>query len=238
MTSSRQSEGDVNDSPRRANGSATISTTRRARCSRGQRSVPAPVGVDAVPVGDPPRRRHLDRGHGRPALHGFPRQQRAPHRLWPSATHRSDQGQMDELPFAPRRFASSPRSSSPRSSRAIAPPAPLGKVLFTTGGSDAIEVALKLARAATGRFKTLSLLGLVSRRGLRRRQRRRRGVVPLGRRSARCCRAPSTSRRSAAIAAPTATARRRRQPPLDAMPARLRQRWCATCSSAKATSRR
>jgi 4-aminobutyrate aminotransferase len=32
----------------------------------------------------------------------------------------------------------------------------LGRVLFTTGGSDAVEVALKIARAATGRFKTLS----------------------------------------------------------------------------------
>src|SRR5581483_8448235 len=31
-----------------------------------------------------------------------------------------------------------------------------GKVLFTTGGSDAVEVALKLARIATGRHKTLS----------------------------------------------------------------------------------
>jgi 4-aminobutyrate aminotransferase len=31
-----------------------------------------------------------------------------------------------------------------------------GKVLFTTGGSDAVEVAIKLARLATGRFKTLS----------------------------------------------------------------------------------
>ena len=31
-----------------------------------------------------------------------------------------------------------------------------GKVLFTTGGSDAVEVAIKLARIATGRFKTLS----------------------------------------------------------------------------------
>ncbi|MCB1494057.1 MAG: aminotransferase class III-fold pyridoxal phosphate-dependent enzyme, partial [Rhodobiaceae bacterium] len=29
-------------------------------------------------------------------------------------------------------------------------------VLFTTGGSDAVEVALRIARAATGRFKTVS----------------------------------------------------------------------------------
>ena len=35
-------------------------------------------------------------------------------------------------------------------------PGDLSKVLFTTGGSDAIEVALKLARAATGRYKTIS----------------------------------------------------------------------------------
>jgi 4-aminobutyrate aminotransferase len=37
----------------------------------------------------------------------------------------------------------------------ISPPG-LDKVLFATGGSDAIEIALKIARAATGRFKTLS----------------------------------------------------------------------------------
>jgi 4-aminobutyrate aminotransferase len=37
----------------------------------------------------------------------------------------------------------------------LAPPG-FGKVLFVPGGSEAIEVALKLARVATGRFKTLS----------------------------------------------------------------------------------
>ena len=35
-------------------------------------------------------------------------------------------------------------------------PGGLSKVLFTTGGSDAVEVAVKVARAATGRPKTLS----------------------------------------------------------------------------------
>ena len=35
-------------------------------------------------------------------------------------------------------------------------PAGLEKILFTTGGSDAIEVALKIARAATARHKTIS----------------------------------------------------------------------------------
>jgi hypothetical protein len=34
-------------------------------------------------------------------------------------------------------------------------PGDLSKVLFTTGGSDAIEVAVKVARAATGRFNLI-----------------------------------------------------------------------------------
>lgn len=63
--------------------------------------------------------------------------------------------QMDDLPFAPRRFACEPAMELAEKLRQLAP-GELGKVLFTTGGSDAIEVALRLARAATGRFKTIS----------------------------------------------------------------------------------
>jgi len=63
--------------------------------------------------------------------------------------------QMDELCFAPRRFTCEPAVALAEKLAALAP-GNLGKVLFTTGGSDAIEVALKVARAATGRFKTLS----------------------------------------------------------------------------------
>jgi 4-aminobutyrate aminotransferase len=63
--------------------------------------------------------------------------------------------QMDALPFAPRRFACAPATALARKLAEIAP-GDLSKVLFTTGGSDAVEVALKLARAATGRFKTVS----------------------------------------------------------------------------------
>ncbi|MCF6314851.1 MAG: aminotransferase class III-fold pyridoxal phosphate-dependent enzyme [Marinosulfonomonas sp.] len=59
--------------------------------------------------------------------------------------------QLDDLPFAPRRF-----TCDPAVELAEIAPANLGKVLFTTGGSDANEVALKIARAATGRFKTIS----------------------------------------------------------------------------------
>ena len=63
--------------------------------------------------------------------------------------------QLDDLPFAPRRFTNEPAVALAEKLDQIAP-GDLGKVLFTTGGSDANEVALKIARAATGRFKTLS----------------------------------------------------------------------------------
>ena len=63
--------------------------------------------------------------------------------------------QLDELPFAPRRFTCEPAISLARKLAAIAPDN-LKKVLFTTGGSDAVEVALKIARAKTGRHKTIS----------------------------------------------------------------------------------
>jgi len=63
--------------------------------------------------------------------------------------------QMDELPFAPRRFACHPATELAQKLVDISPGS-LSKVLFTTGGSDAIEVALKLARASTGRHKTIS----------------------------------------------------------------------------------
>lgn len=63
--------------------------------------------------------------------------------------------QMDELPFAPRRYACEPAVQLAEKLGSIAPGS-LSKVLFTTGGSDAVEVAIKIARAATGRFKTLS----------------------------------------------------------------------------------
>jgi 4-aminobutyrate aminotransferase len=63
--------------------------------------------------------------------------------------------QMDDLPFAPRRYACEAAVDLARKLATIAP-GTLSKVLFTTGGSDAVEVALKIARAATGRFKTVS----------------------------------------------------------------------------------
>jgi 4-aminobutyrate aminotransferase len=64
--------------------------------------------------------------------------------------------QLDTLPFSPRRFTNEPAIALARKLADLAPD-PLGKVLFAPGGALAIGMALKLARVATGRHKTLSL---------------------------------------------------------------------------------
>ena len=63
--------------------------------------------------------------------------------------------QIDALPFSPRRFTNDVSVTLAERLAQIGP-GTLNRVLFTTGGSDAVEVALRLARAATGRFKTIS----------------------------------------------------------------------------------
>ncbi len=66
--------------------------------------------------------------------------------------------QLDELSFTPRRFTDEPAIELAEKLTGKLAKASGGrwKLLFTTGGSDANEVALKIARAATGRFKTVS----------------------------------------------------------------------------------
>ncbi len=63
--------------------------------------------------------------------------------------------QLDDLSFSPRRFTNEPAVAAARKLAEIAP-GDLCKVLFSPSGSDAIDMALKLARAATRRFKTVS----------------------------------------------------------------------------------
>lgn len=63
--------------------------------------------------------------------------------------------QLDELCFTPRRYTDEPAVLLAEKLSAIWPAAP-GKVLLAPSGSDAIEIALKLARVTTGRYKTLS----------------------------------------------------------------------------------
>jgi 4-aminobutyrate aminotransferase len=65
-------------------------------------------------------------------------------------------GQLDTLPFSPRRFTNEAAVELAEKLTSLAGE-PLGKVLFAPGGTLAIGMALKLARVATGRHKTLSL---------------------------------------------------------------------------------
>ena len=64
--------------------------------------------------------------------------------------------QMATLPFCPRRYTNLPAIRLARKLAELAP-GDLNKVLLAPGGTSAIGMALKLARAATGRFKTVSL---------------------------------------------------------------------------------
>jgi 4-aminobutyrate aminotransferase len=151
-----QSEGDTNLTSRRAAWQArALDEKTRALLAEDQQyflrqSVSTPclnaiARAEGLWIEDVAGRRYMD-FHGNNVHHigyGHPRLKKA------------IAEQMDALPFAPRRYANAPAVALAEKLSAISPFGP-AKVLFTTGGSDAIEVAVKIARAATGRFKTLS----------------------------------------------------------------------------------
>lgn len=64
--------------------------------------------------------------------------------------------QLETMPFCPRRYTNIPAIALAEKLTAIAPDN-LNKVLLTPGGTSAVGMALKLARVATGRFKTISM---------------------------------------------------------------------------------
>jgi taurine--2-oxoglutarate transaminase len=64
--------------------------------------------------------------------------------------------QLDELPYAAPGMATRIRAEASRLVAEISPASALTKVLFTLGGADANENAIKLARAYTGRHKLLT----------------------------------------------------------------------------------
>jgi 4-aminobutyrate aminotransferase len=151
-----QSEGDTNLTGKRpAWQDRALDDAARALLARDEaaflrQSVSTPclntiAKAEGIWIEDTAGRRYMD-FHGNNVHHigyGHPRLRRA------------IANQMDTLSFAPRRYACEPAVLLAEKLGAIAP-GDLSKVLFTTGGSDAVEVAVKLARAATGRFKTLS----------------------------------------------------------------------------------
>jgi len=66
--------------------------------------------------------------------------------------------QLDTLTFAPRRYANTSATALAHALAQIAPPG-LTKCLFAPSGNDAMEIALRLARGATGRHKTIGFWG-------------------------------------------------------------------------------
>ena len=150
-------EGDVNRSPhRRAWEAAHIGAPTRALLDRDARaflhqslSTPcfdALVASEGIWLVDAEGRRYMD-FHGN-SVHqvGY----RHPHVI--AAVKHA----LDTLPFSPRRFTNDVAVRLAEKLVALAPD-PLGKVLFAPGGTLAIGIALKLARIATGRHKTISM---------------------------------------------------------------------------------
>ncbi|MBY0260579.1 aspartate aminotransferase family protein [Methylobacterium sp.] len=151
-----ESEGDTNRTDRRAAWQArSLDAATRGLLARDSeaflhQSVSTPclnaiTRAEGIWIEDAAGRRYMD-FHGNNVHHigyGHPRLKRAVAE------------QMDALPFAPRRYACEPALALAETLATITP-GTLAKVLFTTGGSDAVEVAVKVARAATGRHKTLS----------------------------------------------------------------------------------
>lgn len=149
------SEGDDNRGARRRGWERGIGGRTRALVERDadvflRQSLSTPclsavVRAEGAWIEDADGRRLLD-FHGNSCHHvgyGHPRVLRAI----------SDQ--LAALPFAPRRFTCEPAVDLAEKLVALAPPG-LGRVLLAPSGSDAVEIALRIARAATGRFKTLS----------------------------------------------------------------------------------
>ena len=64
--------------------------------------------------------------------------------------------QLDQIPFCPRRYTNQVAVDLAKRLIGLAPDG-LNKVLFAPGGTLAIGMALKLARYATGRHKTVSM---------------------------------------------------------------------------------
>jgi len=154
-----QSEGDVNHTPRRSAWQREhLDEPTRALLARDSaaflhQSVSTPClnairKAEGIWIEDLAGRRYMD-FHGNNVHHvGYAH----PHVI------ASIKAQLDELSFAPRRFASdrAVELAEALSGQFRRLTGAAGRVLFTTGGTDAVEVAIKLARAATGRFKTLS----------------------------------------------------------------------------------
>ena len=153
----RQSEGDINVSSRRAEWqAASLNAESRALLKEDARyflhqSLSTPClnalrGCDGIYLEDLQGRRYMD-FHGN-SVHqvGFAN---------PSVVA-AIKAQLDDLSFCTRRYTNVVAVDLARKLATLAP-GDLNKVLFAPSGTAAIGIALKLARVATGRYKTISM---------------------------------------------------------------------------------
>lgn len=152
-----RSEGDVNHGPRRARwagdgvGPRSRALVERDAAAFLKQSLSTPClsavrKAEGIWIEDMDGRRFMD-FHGNSVHHiGY-----AHPRLVAAL-----KAQLDDLTFAPRRFACEAAAELAERLTTNAPTGPDSHVLFAPGGSEAIEIALKIARVATGRFKTVS----------------------------------------------------------------------------------
>jgi 4-aminobutyrate aminotransferase len=151
------SEGDVNQTSRRTDWqAANLDSRTRALLEEDARyflhqSLSTPClnalrACEGITVEDLQGRRYMD-FHGN-SVHqvGFAN----------PAVIEAIKAQLDELSFCTRRYTNQVAVDLARKLAEIAP-GDLSKVLFCPGGTGAIGLALKLARVATGRHKTISM---------------------------------------------------------------------------------
>ena len=150
-------EGDVNLSERRrgwqlANvDDATSETLARDEQAFLHQSLSTPcltelTGCDGIYLSDAAGRRTMD-------FHGNSVHQVGHAHPW---VIEAVKRQLDELVFCPRRFTNRPAIELAEHLARLAP-GNLAKVLFAPGGTAAIGIAMKLARYATNRHKTISM---------------------------------------------------------------------------------
>jgi 4-aminobutyrate aminotransferase len=150
-------EGDVNETPRRRHWQAehlddhALELLERDREAFLQQSLSTPClnalkSAQGSWIEDVQGRRYLD-------FHG-----NMVHQVGYAHPHvvARIKAQIDELSFCPRRYTND-RAIELSEKLAEIAPGQLSKVLFAPGGSAAIGIALKLARIATGRYKTISM---------------------------------------------------------------------------------
>ena len=157
MSKLHKSEGDINISPRREKWQkAHIDAESRAMLDEDARyflkqSLSTPClntmrACEGIYIEDMQGRRYMDFHGNNVHQVGFAN---------PDIIN-AIKNQLDELPFCTRRYTNRVAVALAKKLAAIAP-GNLNKSLFCPGGAEAVGMAVKLARVATGRHKTVSM---------------------------------------------------------------------------------